>query len=395
MVDTSLLSGYDYIINPFSMEKDNILVNSSLNLHLNGTYAPNVEYTLKTGNEPKNDEEFLYLYPDTDYYYLEEIEDMVGKRYYVDDIDDVSFICSGIGYYKTDSASNLLYSLSTNNIFTGNNKLRSLLDINQASISINFIYDDEHTYRTTFRYDENHNGTKLSLHLPLEYENNSNITYQIRSNNIYDITDYDIVYEDITYPQLVYGKNTTLDNNPYFIYVNAGDKSASSVAKKIEKLHLNTYYFGKKDASLASSLTTSILSTVSGVITFFSVISEAIHLLIIFFITYFILSKVYNTRVKDFEILRILGVTKSDMARIVKIEIISIGLVISVISFIINLIIFMTVPFLKNIYSFNLMITILYFVAMFLFSLALAHRFNKKIYKFTASKSMRGEDEND
>lgn len=111
------------------------------------------------------------------------------------------------------------------------------------------------------------------------------------------------------------------------------------------------------------------------------------NLWLIIFITFAILSKIYQSKNKDYNILRVLGVTKKDMRWIVIYEV----LIIVISSTILSLVLF---PFLNKFFfnsvlklTINNVITLL--ISMLFLGLILASYFNKRLFKFTVRKSMR------
>ena len=58
-----------------------------------------------------------------------------------------------------------------------------------------------------------------------------------------------------------------------------------------------------------------------------------VYLIGIFFICYVILGRIYRSRIKDYGILRTLGVTNKDMSKIVKVEMCVIGFGITIFNY--------------------------------------------------------------
>ena len=119
------------------------------------------------------------------------------------------------------------------------------------------------------------------------------------------------------------------------------------------------------------------------------------YLIGIFFIVYVVLSKIYSSRTKDYEIIRTLGVTKNDMIKIVNIELILIGMVVSILAYFAFYGVVLSVDVLSFLKYMNFGTFISYFFVMFMFSYFMAKRFNKRLFKFTVRKSMKGVHEDD
>ena len=110
-------------------------------------------------------------------------------------------------------------------------------------------------------------------------------------------------------------------------------------------------------------------------------IFSIIALLILVFVTYIVLLKVYQSKSKDYAIMRSLGVTRPYMAKVLRIEICSLG----VLSAILSVIAFYVVNFIMDANGYGFVVFpiwmfIIYFALMFMFYLKLANRFNKKLF---------------
>ena len=108
-----------------------------------------------------------------------------------------------------------------------------------------------------------------------------------------------------------------------------------------------------------------------------------------------ILNRVYRSRIKDYSILRTLGVARKDMAKIVNVEMLIIGFGITIFTYLV----FNGLIYSMDALSFLRFIGIAsffgYFIAMFIFTKAMAKRFNKRVFRFTVRESVRGDDDND
>ena len=125
-------------------------------------------------------------------------------------------------------------------------------------------------------------------------------------------------------------------------------------------------------------------------------ISEvSVYLIGIFFIVYVILGRVYRSRVKDYSILRTLGITKKDMAKVVNVEMLLIGYGITIFTYLFFNGLVYAVDALTFLRSMGISAFIMYFLVMFIFVSAMSKRFNKRIFRFTVRESVRGDDDND
>ena len=121
----------------------------------------------------------------------------------------------------------------------------------------------------------------------------------------------------------------------------------------------------------------------------------SVYLIGIFFIVYVILGRVYRSRVKDYSILRTLGITKKDMAKIVNVEMLLIGYGITIFTYLVFNGLVYSVDALTFLRTIGFSAFIMYFLVMFIFVSAMSKRFNKRIFRFTVRESVRGDDDND
>ena len=115
-------------------------------------------------------------------------------------------------------------------------------------------------------------------------------------------------------------------------------------------------------------------------------------LVIVFFITYFILSKIYSSKKNDYEILRTLGVTQKDMKTIVNYEVFIVGCTGLVLGFIIAFILMLLIPSINILLPIKFLTFVIYILVCLFFIYKIAHRFNKKLFKFSVIASLKGDD---
>ena len=118
----------------------------------------------------------------------------------------------------------------------------------------------------------------------------------------------------------------------------------------------------------------------------------SIAIIIIYFISYLVMIHIYKTKAYDFNIFRTLGVTKRDMRYITIFELLIQTVIISIFTYLLTLILG---AFAKEnspliIYSsINFGTSLIYFLIIFLFGYLIARRFNKKLFKFSVSKTFK------
>ncbi len=131
---------------------------------------------------------------------------------------------------------------------------------------------------------------------------------------------------------------------------------------------------------------------------YLSMIISSISIIIVYFITYVILARIYESKKKDYTILRTLGVTKNDMKSIVNYEIMCQTILTTIITY---SILFVLGKVINN--SFFIMFkdvtfitSIIYFVVMLIFGFFMGRRFNYRLFKFSVNKTFKqGVDSND
>ena len=136
---------------------------------------------------------------------------------------------------------------------------------------------------------------------------------------------------------------------------------------------------------------------INNIMSYLMMLLSSLTIIIIFFISYIILAKIYTSRKKDYVILRTLGISKFDMKGIVINEIMSLTLIITIISYLIIYIIsrFTTIGIMVIFNNISIFGSILYFIIMILFGYLIARRFNRKLFKFSVNSTLKGYDKRD
>ena len=252
---------------------------------------------------------------------------------------------------------------------TGCKKLGNTLDLLNLNLSIQVNNEK-------LDFDANYllSSSNLKVRMPKKYKNsNTKVTVQ----NSYDFDNVVIEYGDYDDVSVDIGVFSTNYLKPYFASINS--TSPSSDIKKLKELGFDVTY-PYNDATANNGFAQTIIKIFIVIMVFF-------NLWLIIFITFAILSKIYQSKNKDYNILRVLGVTKKDMRWIVIYEV----LIIVISSTILSLVLF---PFLNKFFfnsvlklTINNVITLL--ISMLFLGLILASYFNKRLFKFTVRKSMR------
>ncbi len=392
-IDTTLLDKYEYIKNPYAMETGFPISISDQFLYY-ASYAPIIpDSKIIAGRDISNDKEVMIALRDDDYNLVNSIQNLHANNLLnqnliineqVTDYKVVGFV----SYHVAESSIKLFSSnFSSGCYIMGSLAFQNELNLKFCNLKGNLKIQNE-TYPLNGLYDAAITSDKIQIVLPNTYQNRDyelNVYYQ----GIYKTDNYEIIYDDVSGPIMKYGPKLDLNKDTYFAYVYAKNRP-NYVIRKLEKSGLNCDYpcKGEKDSE-------GIMGLIMKILLILSFLRNAFDLMITFFITYFLLSRIYRTKIKDFEILRVLGICKKDMARLVRIEFVSLQMIVSVFSLIITYLLLSLIPALKTFLNFNIITIAVYFLMMFLFSFLMAKRFNQKIFRFTPSKQMRGSEEDD
>lgn len=372
----SELDGYNYTINGFGNQDYAVSYIGQEHLDLYYTKeVPNAK--LVEGRLPENEYEFVVAINETKKNDVNRIKKCLNNYLSLSEYNNLvtKFKLVGILTYE---------SKYTQSMFaTKCDKLGNVIDMSSAYYDL-YINDSIMDLKITHRTDI----TKPVLSLPLAY-NTDKALISLKVYNLYDYDNIEIKYEITNTAELLIPIDGTFDLEPYFANVFVPENKIEKVTKELEsKGFVVIYPIHNAEASPLMKFVMEFLALIV-------VLEFGAYLIGIFFIVYVILSKIYSSRVKDYEIIRTLGVTKKDMSKIVNIELLLIGMGVSVFAyFVFNGLVFASdaLSFLKYI-GFTTIIA--YFAVMFMFTYLMAKRFNKRLFKFTVRKSMKGVHEDD
>ena len=374
--DADLLSGYDYEINDFATEltyrhefEDNAVAFG---------YADNItDYELIAGELPKKDNEFVLLFNSPNKLTIQVNSKNIGTEI-VFGINNGSgyerFKLVGIGSYNSNQTSTTFAS--------GCKRLQKVL--NKVTPE---YYLEQNGKKQLINLSLVNGDTKPRLIIPsVLYEQDSNISLYAE---MYKMNDCEVITYggDQVYLELSVDGPSNLE--PYFASIYTSKSKVKKVMEKLDVANLKVVY---PSEFTIDNLATRIFIEILVII---SVGTVSAYLIGIFFIVYVILSKVYRSRIKDYAILRTLGITKKDMAKIVNVEMIVIVYIIILFTYLLfNGIIFASdaLTFLRQI---GLLTVILYFFVMIVFTTSMSKRFNKRVFQFTVRESVRGDDDDD
>lgn len=227
-------------------------------------------------------------------------------------------------------------------------------------------------------------GNETKVILPQTFEN---VEIDIYIKRLYklDLDNIKLEYDD-KLESAIFMINIDTFNPPCFI-ASVYDDNILSLK---QKLSINGYLFDEPSTYISDQIQRFIFN----ILLFLSMIPLALYGLLAYVVSYAVLSRVYASRSNDYEILRTLGVSKKDMGKVVKKEIIFMSLISIVVAIVIDLIIIIVnKSFIDLLYASKLGYLI-YIIIIIFFIHNISKSFNKKLFKFTVSASLRG-DEND
>lgn len=375
-IDENLLKGYNYEINDFATELPYLfeMGDSYYNLF----YASNpTNYKLVAGRMPTSDDEFIIILNNPSAATLKEESKNIGEylRFEVNNGTGYEkFKLVGIGSYDNE--------LSNHTFACECPRLQQVL--NRAVPEYVVELDGSREIVSLSLVNGN---SKPKLFIPSAiYEASESIEV---FTDMYKMDDVEIITYggEKLYLEISIDGPTNL--KPYFASVYTTEFRIKKVMKELDNTTLKVVYpIEYTNEDIFSKILLEVL-------TFIILAELSAYLIGIFFIVYVILSRVYRSRVKDYSILRTLGVTRKDMAKVVNVEMLVIGASITIFTYLLFNGLIYSVDALTFLRQIGLAAVLTYFLAMFIFTKSMAKRFNKRLFRFTVRESVRGDDDND
>lgn len=363
-IDLLLLEGYDYEINPFN-EDNYYYISDYYNFQFSAFYNDHVsKYDEAEGTLPSNTKEFYLIFPEESSY-IKEVQNYIGQTLTINYnyAGDKDYTLSGYGISKQVSSPIICF----------NEEIKAMMN----NIEIYSYQVNGETY-----YDVGVNNLgKVILYVPRELVVDTVNIYYVKP---YLFTNYEIEYTDKDYLYLSYDPSLEMINEVYEVslYTDEIDKTKRNLEVKGFLVDVPSRLNEDNRAEVF------LMNLTSYLMMFGSVCS----MWLMFIITYLILVKVYNSRKKDYEILRTLGVTKRDMQKVVWYEILMIGLVSMILALVLVIIILSSFDFFEGILPIDFGTMIMYLLISFGLMLLLANLFNRRLFKFSVSHSLKGDD---
>ena len=372
-----------YVVNDFYRSNNNLyfrIDNSAIVNSFNYEEYP-YNYKLDEGRKANNGNEVEILLPST-----YSGEDFLNQNI---TINDMNYKYKIVGYQIREDITDI--------VFTNNKQIEDLLLINRI-----LSYKVEIKYKTGYQIRE--------IDLNVEFNNDLENSY-IEIDKSYDlnnviIEDKNIVYSDLY--EFDYNLKTleikTGENNKIIVgqdFINCVKQKPYEVSIYPDNIfiaenklnNINYSYIRVK----TYDTTNSMQRFINNIMSYLMMLLSSLTIIIIFFISYIILAKIYTSRKKDYVILRTLGISKFDMKGIVINEIMSLTLIITILSYLIIFIIsrFTNKGIMIIFNNISIFGSILYFIIMILFGYLIARRFNRKLFKFSVNSTLKGYDKRD
>jgi len=181
------------------------------------------------------------------------------------------------------------------------------------------------------------------------------------------------------------------NDNPYEVSIYA---NKTSRAKKI----LKEYGYSAMDVRTFSSNDMPLINVFLNITSYFIIAFSILAIMVVYFISYVVMAKVYGTKKKDYTVIRTLGVSKKDMKTVVTTEVMVQALITTLFTLMVAAILGSVYPsgFFVIFNHMSFTVIVFYFILMFVFGLLLSRRFNRRLFKFSVNKTLKnGEAKND
>ncbi len=351
-------------LNPFNeLVRYNLIVDEYSNGYCYYTTL-DLEYSNLKGELPQKENEALLIIPtDSGYYYDEFLNKDIGIKNYVTETYNLNV--KGIAESKYVTAP----VIKTNNDISAflNKGLASAILKCDNSLGINTHFAFEDTTKVIVRIPKGSNVEVLNLKFSLNYVYNLEIEYEVEYSDNNSITI--VIPEDFL---------TTLPAYEARLYTNNPEKAID----QLEKLGFNTIHPATEVKIDSFTKLKLVINSISLLIPVF----------LIYIVTFLVLAKVYLSKVKEYTIMRTLGIARKDMNKMVILETLFIGIICSLLAFsFLSLLSLLPFKFLKFYGQISPFIVIVFFVIMGAFSFFVGKKFAKKLFSKTSNRMLKEE----
>ena len=343
-------------------------------------YNDHVPYTIQEGKdlETNSDDEIIIIVPNEENNKVKELSKYLNKEVNIF-TNDYGSVASNLDV-KCKLAGIATSSIIDRVTFTKNNKLKN--ELISGCLDYSVKYDNQIVV-----YEKSNDKSAPKIILPLnsddKQENISREKISFVIESLYNFKNYSISYENVETPKLVIGKYYNFEE--YVFEISLYDNDTKKIINKVNKLG----YEADKVNALKDD--NSVETFIMNLVSYALMISAFVSQFIFFLITYFILSKVYSSRKKDYEILRVLGITKKDMKVIVKFELVIISMITMLAAYILFVILIYSLKELEMFRPIRFTTSLIYMLSIIILTNIIAYFFNKRLFKFSVAKSLKGE----
>lgn len=333
------------------------------------------EYTNTYGKLPVEENDCYIIFPtEMIEKYSDEFVKFTDKPIYFEDyrLSDLVFNLKGFGY--SDTVTNITLVVNKN---IQDYMYRFYLLNVSAEIKVdNKIYDVDY-----YLYEFNEN-------VKLVYFNDEEIdteSFRIILKDLYKIKvdNLEVVFYPSEYEKkfTVYIPSDFSFDDVYELSIYSND--FKTTLKKLDKLGYEYRLPGKNGV---------ISDSKENLYYILFILVSVFACIILYFITFVIVSKIFSSKLKDYTILRSNGVLKKSMKNIVHFEVLLIGVISMIIAYGVLYILSIYINILKNFVTYNSFnISLIYLVLNLIFFYFISKRLNRKIFKNTIATSFKSE----
>lgn len=353
----------DVRVNPFSESIDLYLKNPT-NYSMQ---VKNVNFDLKhynfKGEYPQADNE-AYLVVPKDYYIYSDLR-QTYDLFYTNSNHEIVENIKVTGYGFSDYIA--LPTLVTKQDYTRVILFNALK--NMLSIKSNLRVDIE------LSITEN-DYTKVKVPEGIDL-NTFDLTFSFKDTYVFDL-DYELSTSAINYIYIELGLGDILDLPCYEARIYTDDVKS---AMKAFDDSFNIIY----------PATESKMSGINQALLILYCVMLIVPMILLYLVTFVILLRIYESKVKEYTIMRTLGIARQDMKKLMILETISLTLMTSIIAYVaLTIIGFATKHPIFSIYTkINFFTTIVYFVVMFVFSFFIGLKFAKRLFSKTVIQTLK------
>ena len=332
------------------------------------------------GNMPANDNELIYCIPSD--YITEDEGEYINKEVFI----NLGKNPSNVKQYSLGTIVGVAKSDEINqSVLIPYGKFNeSIINITYLN-SISFFYENDGAYKR-FKEVLDKDIEKTTISIPKDADKNSIVC---ALNYMYkcDI-DYSITYNDYNEYSISYGKDyydnmleVKLDTYEASLYSN----NTSKLKGQLERLGFSVIEPTKIPTSDGLNLADF----------YFYLFITIIALVAMYYISYAILSHVYISKTNDYGVLRALGVMRSDLGLIIKIESILQALVGAILASILLLILKYTTSLSSDLAHLNIGLVAIVSVVMVMLGALIGSRFNRRLFKASLNTTLKDGENND